>query len=206
LNYQNLFKFPCLFAVIIFTLISYLFLDLPLAHWILEHLQWMKPLTKLVYIVFSGALILPITAVLLGLSWKLPKLKQWRDWLSQLFCALFVAQIILAVLKVLVGRARPYQALLQSYQSFEPLHFNNAFFSFPSGHTLNIMLIAGFLSLRYPLKAWLFLSLGLILSFFRVLGLDHFLSDWILTVYLSGVILIWTQMFFRCFFPKGIKF
>ena len=141
-------------------------------------------------------MVLPVTAILILVAFKLPRLKSWKNWLFQLFFALFSAQVILVITKILVGRARPYQALMQGYQSFAPLHLNNAYFSFPSGHTLNIMLIAGFLGLRYPNQANLILILGFMISFFRVLGLDHFFSDWIFTSYIAGIIVVFTQYVF----------
>ena len=197
MDYQKLLK-PLNFVIVLSVVIfSYFSLDLPCAFWIKQHLLCLKPLTKLVYIIFCGAIVIPMTIILVLLSFKFSKLHAWRNWLIQLLLSLLSAQLILAITKVLVGRARPYQALMQGYQSFEPLHLNNAFFSFPSGHTLNITLIAIFLGSRYPNHEKKILGLGLLISFFRVLGLDHFLSDWFFTVYLAGVIYVLTQAIFN---------
>jgi len=183
----------CFLVVSCFTVLLYFYLDLPVAYWMKQHAVKLMPLCHLIYLVFNGAVVLPlIFVVYLGAN-LLKILKHKQDWLFQLLLALVMAQGFLAVAKILIGRARPHQVLLQGYQAFEPLHFNNAFFSFPSGHTLNIMLIAGFLGLQFTQRKYWFILLGLVISFFRVVGLDHFVSDWVFSVYLAYLIFSFTQ-------------
>lgn len=175
----------------------YFSIDVQVAYWMQQHAAKLLPCCHLIYVVFNGAVVLPAVLLALVAATQLKILSQWKAWLLQLFFSLLLAQGVLAVVKILVGRARPYQVLSQGFQSFAPLHFNNAFFSFPSGHTLNIMLIAGFLGLRYEGHKYLLIFIGLVISFFRVIGLDHFVSDWMLTVYLSYLIFGISQFFIR---------
>jgi membrane-associated phospholipid phosphatase len=119
--------------------------------------------------------------------------------LCALFFCLFMGQLMLIVLKPIIGRGRPYMVLDSGIHIFNHFNFNNDYYSFPSGHTINIMIISGMLSLRYPKKSMLILCCGLFLSFIRVVNVVHFLSDWFFTAYLSLVLIPISRAFIGLF-------
>lgn len=185
--YSNLIRWPYFLLISLSLIISYLFLDMPLAYFF-SHVQdschW---ICLLVYKLFLGKFILPIIFLCVMASFIYPPLNQLRYWLLALLLCLILGQFFLVVIKPLVGRARPFIAIAhgENHNIFSPLHLNNDYWSFPSGHTINIMLLSGFLGLRYLKYQKLWICLGLSISFIRVVSCEHFLTDCMFSAYFS---------------------
>jgi membrane-associated phospholipid phosphatase len=94
-----------------------------------------------------------------------------------IFVSVAYSGILSNVVKILVGRARPYRAEGLDWPEFHLFPGTGGFHSFPSGHANTVFAIAlavGFLA--PPLRRWL-LVLAAVLGFCRVLQFQHFLSD-----------------------------
>ena len=93
------------------------------------------------------------------------------------FVSVAYSGILINIIKLIVGRARPHVAESLAWPEFHPLAFTGSYHSFPSGHANTVFAIAlavGFLS--PPLRRYL-LVLAAGLAFCRVLQFRHFVSD-----------------------------
>lgn len=93
------------------------------------------------------------------------------------FVSVAYSGILVNVIKIIVGRARPHTAELLSWPELHPFAGTGSLHSFPSGHANTVFAIAlavGFLV--PPLRRWLLLA-ATVLGFCRVLQYQHFVSD-----------------------------
>jgi membrane-associated phospholipid phosphatase len=183
--FANLLRLQSIALLIFSLVVCYSFIDIPLAKFMITYITNCQMLCRLVYIFFNGKCILPIIGIFCGLAFVIKPLKTWRYWLLALFLCLVIGQFCLIVLKPLIGRARPYLVLEFGHHFFKPFNLNNQYFSFPSGHTINIMLLFGFLSLRYPLYRLFWIILGFGISMIRMIDGSHFFSDCLFTAFFA---------------------
>ena len=119
------------------------------------------------------------------------------------FASIAFSGILINVIKILVGRARPYAAEVLAWPDFHPFAGSGRFHSFPSGHSNTVFAFAlavGFLA--PPLRRWL-LALAAILGFCRVLQFQHFGSDTLGGVLLAVATTYWLHDRFA---RRGIVF
>jgi undecaprenyl-diphosphatase len=119
------------------------------------------------------------------------------------FAAVAISGILVNVLKVLFGRARPVLFEQHGAYHFEPLSFGYSFASFPSGHSTTVGAVAGILMLWYPRLTWLFAVVGLFIAATRVPALSHYPSD-VATGFLFG--LTCTIVLARFLATRGVVF
>lgn len=93
------------------------------------------------------------------------------------FSAVAISGILVNILKVLFGRARPVLFEQHGAYHFEPLSFGYAFASFPSGHSTTVGAVTGILMLWYPRLAGLFALVGLFVAATRIAARAHYPSD-----------------------------
>jgi membrane-associated phospholipid phosphatase len=121
--------------------------------------------------------------------------------------AFIFTTVVCQTLKLLAGRARPFNAVLMDYEAKNRLWVDNYvkehpevglraephdqwlgfslarpenknnFDSFPSGHTYSAFLLAAFLTALYPRLAWLWLLWAVSCAVARVAGRMHYLED-----------------------------
>lgn len=96
-----------------------------------------------------------------------------------------LGQTVIRLIKVFVGRARPYMALEHGHNYLNLCSFSSDFHSFPSGHSLCLFIVASSLSYRFPKYTYLFFPLAFILAFTRAILLKHFLSDILISLVLA---------------------
>ena len=106
-----------------------------------------------------------------------------------------IGQLSLRIIKVVVGRARPFVAIESGYNFLRSMNFSTDFHSFPSGHALGIFIIASSLSYRFPKYTLLFFPIAFVLALSRVALLEHFISD-ILTSLVLALLLSKLVYFF----------
>jgi len=102
------------------------------------------------------------------------------------YCASpFVAILIVEILKIVVGRSRPFHA--EAHMGwFESLFQGFAYRhqSFPSGHAAGAFALAFVLSQRFPRVKWIWIALAVGICIDRLVEDKHYLSD----VYVGGFI------------------
>ncbi len=114
------------------------------------------------------------------------RLFEKRAWFL-LSCVLF-ANIIGAVIKITVSRARPDLLINEGIFGFFWFKLNDSYWSFPSGHTLTVISLAAGLGVIFARYFYVLLSLALLVVLSRVLLYFHFLSDVMTGFYLSILI------------------
>ncbi len=107
--------------------------------------------------------------------------------------------IAVMILKVIVGRPRPYTGEI----AFSPFTFGSANASWPSGHTTSAFAFAVAVGIAFPKLRWPMLAIAALTGFSRMVLNKHYLGDVIMgaTIGTLGAILI-----FNWFRPKfGLK-
>lgn len=170
-------KMAALFAaVILFVLISYFFIDIPIA-------VFCKSLDKSVRDLFEMITPLGVSTWYLVGSFSLFLLfKYYRRqvYASQalfLFASILVSGIAAAILKWIMGRFRPkvfFEGDLYGFNFFTTTHEET---SFPSGHSATAFSLALVLSLFFPRYRLLLFCFAIIVSASRVIITSHYLSD-----------------------------
>jgi membrane-associated phospholipid phosphatase len=91
--------------------------------------------------------------------------------------SLTLGSVILHAIKLVLGRRRPRDDLEMGLYGFVPFAFNLDFNSFPSGHSLTIMIVATIASCVWPVLWPLWYVIAIALAGTRALLTAHFLSD-----------------------------
>lgn len=113
------------------------------------------------------------------------KVVENRTWF--LWLCVMIPYFICGVIKVFVGRARPELWFSDHIYGFLGFHLQPAYWSFPSGHTTTVTgLMCGFVVL-FPRYRYLILLLGLLVISTRILLSSHYLSDVLVTAFLTGL-------------------
>lgn len=105
-----------------------------------------------------------------------------------IFCSVLSAGIVVKILKILIGRARPIFFEALDMTGFYPPSFDWAFNSMPSGHTTVTfagLVMIGMLAPRYKPWTW---TLAILVGLSRVAYGAHWPSDVLLGAFLGMVI------------------
>lgn len=173
-------------AAVASALFSYLLLDWPLAQW--AHTLGapaeaaagaLTRLGKSGQWLLAGGLA---TAVLIVL-----RRRWWAQRTGLLVAAVAVSGLIVNVLKVLFGRARPEAWWNHQIWGFDPLTLGRPMDSFPSGHATTLGAIAMAMILTWPRAWWAIAPAVATVAFSRVMIEAHYLSDVIVGLYLGAL-------------------
>jgi membrane-associated phospholipid phosphatase len=184
--YGSLLDIKKFVVAFLFFIVSYYFFDIPITEFFNQFQSVIHPIAKCIAVGFNGIVVLGVFSILLLLSFVIPKMHTYKKPLFTLFILLVLGQIFLMVVKVCVGRSRPELWLTQHIYTFKPFTTAREYLSFPSGHTINVILIFSYLAIVCPKYRVIFWCLGFGISFFRVLSLQHYFSDWLFTAYLAA--------------------
>jgi membrane-associated phospholipid phosphatase len=126
----------------------------------------------------------------------LERAKNLRTWALFYFAALCSSGLLLTAIKHIVGRERPHKTPDHDPLQFAPFNTNWHWQSMPSGHAETLFCVAtsfGFLFPRY--RVW-FYVFAAVMSFTRVIILQHFLSDTFVGMFLGvfGAHLAWAWL------------
>ncbi|WP_131780959.1 phosphatase PAP2 family protein [Legionella gresilensis] len=173
-------------AYILIVTVLFLYVDKPLA----EYLALQNFRINLIFLNHFTKLGLGLTYFItffLGiLYFRYIKVNRiWEARMCFLWLCVVVSSIFCGILKVLFSRARPDMWFNGHYYGFYWLKANAPFWSFPSGHTTNIMAIAFGLCVLFPRYFYAFLLVGFSVAFSRVLLIHHYFSDIVTGTYLS---------------------
>lgn len=122
-----------------------------------------------------GVLVVLVGAYLLDPS------RRWA--LARLATTAFGAGVVANIVKMFVSRTRPWAydfnaGLFGTFNGFSTWGFDdNAYRSFPSGHTATIVGLAFGLTWLYPRGRWLFTTMAVLVACQRIEGKAHYLSD-----------------------------
>ena len=97
------------------------------------------------------------------------------------------------LLKVLFGRTRPQEWLTQHYYGFAWIGANELFWSFPSGHATAIGSLMGTLAYFRSKYIHVLMAIAILLSFSRVIGLNHFFSDTLAGALIGFLVTHWSS-------------
>ena len=103
--------------------------------------------------------------------------RQWAWILIFAFLAVLLSGLLVDVIKVAVGRARPKLLELVGFYGFLPVNFRADYHSFPSGHAATAASVALALTYLRPELRWLALAYALPIVASRVIVNAHFLGD-----------------------------
>jgi membrane-associated phospholipid phosphatase len=84
-----------------------------------------------------------------------------------------------------LGRYRPRYLFSEQWYGINPLNFNIAHNSFPSGHTQTIFAITAALTILYPRLGIVFFSIAILVGGSRIILIAHYPSDVIFGAYLG---------------------
>lgn len=132
----------------------------------------------------------------------------WEVRFFFLWVSLFFTDGICLILKMLLGRARPMLWFDAHFYGFYGFKTEALYWSFPSGHTTTWMTLAAGLAVLFPKEGGVFLLVGFLMSFLRVMLISHYLSDVIFSSWLvileMGLLLHWLRriQYFSPIFEK----
>lgn len=122
---------------------------------------------------------------------------------AYVFCAVAVSGILVNVLKVFFGRARPRLIDEMGVYHFDPFTFGYVNASFPSGHAATVGAVVGILMVWFPRWSLLLIELGLFFAATRIAALAHYPSD-VATGFLVG--LFYAIFLARWLASRGVVF
>ncbi|MDD5406388.1 MAG: phosphatase PAP2 family protein [Sulfurovaceae bacterium] len=188
-------------STLILVIICYYYIDRPVAEYFYalrstEIVMFFKKITN-----FGKSEWFLVPSILLYFYFN--KTEQFRKAHMALyfFMTNVVAGIGVWFLKVPFGRMRPGLYLEQNLYGFRWFEIDPYSLSFPSGHTITVMSSAVALSLLFPRWKYLFLPLGIIVSFSRVVVAAHYVSDVIFALFLGTMTAI---VLYRYYISKGL--
>ncbi|MBO7508717.1 MAG: phosphatase PAP2 family protein [Alphaproteobacteria bacterium] len=113
------------------------------------------------------------------------------------FCSVFCASAIGVVLKIVLGRARPVLAHVDTY-GFFPFTVDWAFWSMPSGHTMASFAGLVMIGMVAPRVRWVMWLLATVIGVSRVCAGFHWPSDVILGVFIGIVSAYMVKRILQC--------
>lgn len=140
---------------------------------------------------FGNSALYLIPSILLYVYFKKINLKPKAASMAlYIFVTNAVAGVLVWLLKVPFGRARPIEFLQEKIYGFHWFEIKPDYVSFPSGHTITIISTVVAFSLLFPKWKYLFLPLGGVVAFSRVVLTEHYMSDIIFASFLGAMVAI----------------
>ncbi|AIT09388.1 phosphoesterase [Candidatus Francisella endociliophora] len=110
---------------------------------------------------------------------------------------LIITFFISGTLKVLLARSRPELLLFDNQYGFHFFSFKSAYNSMPSGHTVftfaGLLAVANFFEKKYI--TLIAIIIGCLVAASRVIILDHYVSDVIVSAYIGTFAYLWAKAF-----------
>jgi membrane-associated phospholipid phosphatase len=179
-------------SVIVFCIISYFFIDQPLALYLKHNLNQRIVNVSEFITHFGKGTAYYIAFPLLFLFFKfIVKRQIWANASGFMFLAILTPGLLCTLLKVILGRTRPILLFSENLYGFTFFKFDAAHLSFPSGHSTLITSVMIGLCFILP-RFWnYFFALFIIISLSRVLVCAHYISDIVAGMYLSIFMVPW---------------
>lgn len=110
-----------------------------------------------------------------------------NSYVFYVFSSVLMAAIITGVLKVLIGRSRPLLFDALGLRIFDPMSFDYAFNSMPSGHSAASFAGLVMLGMLFPRIKWATWTLAILIGISRVYVGAHWPSDVVLGAFIGMV-------------------
>lgn len=188
------------FALIGFSLsiVSVFTLDYALAGWIRDVAEGQDALWTFITDLGDSKYM----AILLVLLWiggyvlgkAKPTNQMWpvlRKKALLVFAAVASTGLFVIIVKIMVGRARPYMGDL----GFYPMTTGSDFASWPSGHTTSVFAFAVATGLAVPVLRWPLIALATLAGISRMVLNMHYLGDVIMGATIGSIGAIWLYQF-----------
>lgn len=199
-NYEKFFNFikkPQILSLFFITLIlGYFFLDKSIA---LSFHQLNLSQYKLlsVFTLLGKWWLYVVLFAVLGFIFRYPyknPLYEKRAWFL-LGCVL-IPNILNAIIKVTLSRARPELLFLDGSFGFHLFQFKDAYWSFPSGHATTTAALLMGIWLLFPRYLWGMLVLAILVSASRVMLTKHYLTDVLFGFYMGLLVVGYYSSYF----------
>ena len=125
-----------------------------------------------------------------------------------LFASVAVSGIIANIIKVIIGRSRPEMFFEKGHYGLNFFNFSHGLTSFPSGHAATIFSLAFALSLSFPRMRIPLICFALAVGASRVIITSHYLSDTIGGAYVGVMTVFFLKEIIRSLdhkFSWGVK-
>lgn len=165
--------------------LSYLFLDLPVAEYFVAGPDGIKDVSALITNMGRTDIYLFPTFLLFILFRKRNLLLSRRS--LYLFCVVATAGLIVDLIKIISGRFRPTLYFSNGWYGFDFFRLQSDYLSFPSGHSATALGVAVALGLIYPVSRYPLLTLALCIAASRVIITSHYLSDVFIGSLIGGI-------------------
>ena len=172
-------------------ILCYFFVDLPVTI-SLYHLDKHHPGIQVIFSYINhlgnGELYLFPAGLIFLWAIFIAKNKKIAWIMVYLISTIFISSLSCTVLKILAGRARPYEYFRYQYYGFYYWQFINNFWSFPSGHATTAAAAATALYLTLRRFGILFLLMFILVFCGRVIARAHYISDVMAGGYLGFIV------------------
>ncbi len=187
-------------GIAFFSVLSYLFIDLPMARFFhAANHSWIEEVFEIITkFGESQYYLIPCFFVFMVYRRKKEALGQKALYL---FSTIAVSGIIVNIIKALFGRIRPKLYLKEGLYGFDFFHIDYEYLSFPSGHAATSLSLTIALGILYPKFRYYLFVAGVIIAMSRVVITAHYLSDVFAGSYIGAIISI---MLFHQFFKQKI--
>jgi membrane-associated phospholipid phosphatase len=181
--YGNLYHLSYIALALFLTVFFYFFCDRPLSFFISEldkspaFFSFLSGFAHLTEKIFKGSTLFVVLIVLL-IGMRLFKYKGFfYQFILMSFILLLLDNLIACVFKYSLGRMRPEHLIQSGHFGFKFFQYDDSYLSFPSGHSINIMVFASILMYVYPKNRQFILFIAAVFCFSRVWCLKHYVSD-----------------------------
>jgi membrane-associated phospholipid phosphatase len=186
--------------LLLVALFSYFFIDNPTMRMVHAYGFETWKIYMIISLLGKFSLLLPIALIIWLTYYYVNKINHF--YLNRLILSLISSNILASLLKIVLGRARPFAYYTDGLYGFYGMKFDSVYWSMPSGHSVTIVTISLVTTLLYPRYQWWMLFIAGMVILTRVLLLKHFVSDVILGVMCAYFAVYWLNIK-RYFEHKG---
>lgn len=198
--------------VVVFSVLSILFFDRPVALWLKEHvsgdvLGFFRVVTRLgeaeLFLVPAGMLWIGFMVMSLRAAGQEMR-RRWRRMSFApgfLFLSIAVSGLISNAIKISLGRYRPRYLFQEGLYGFSPFNTEWGMNSFPSGHSQAAFAAMTALMVIFPRYDVFWMVIAALVAASRVVTTVHYLSDAVAGAYLAVAV---TLLLARAFRARGI--
>jgi membrane-associated phospholipid phosphatase len=185
-------------GAVLIIVISYLFIDLPVARFCHDLSQetrnvfeWITKAGKSTYYLIGSL------SLFIFFRW-IRRNRLHADRALLFFSNIVLSGIVANIVKFLVGRLRPKMFFEKGLYGFDPFHVGYEFNSLPSGHATTVFAIATTCSIYWPKYRIFFFILAAIVALSRLVLTAHYLGDVLLGACIGTMTAVVMKRYITC--------